>query len=92
MELTGEPYYYFWTSNVEEIQTEQQRLESQVQALRRAGRIAESNQVVLQINGMTPTVTEVTSLTQRLKRERGAFVDPFCTLRTALNQFLVNAT
>jgi hypothetical protein len=72
LEFTGEPYYYFWTSNVEDIQAAQQGLESQVRALRAAGRIAESNRIVEQINAMTPTVTEVTNLTRRLKQERGA--------------------
>lgn len=72
LELTGEPYYYFWTSNVEDVQASQQRLESQVLELRRAGRIAESNRIVEQINAMVPTVTEVTTLTRRLKQARGA--------------------
>jgi hypothetical protein len=72
LELSGEPYYHFWTSNVEEVQAAQRRLEQQVQSLRRAGRIAESNRIVEQINAMAPTVTQVEDLTRRLKAERRA--------------------
>jgi hypothetical protein len=72
LELTGAPYYYFWTSNVKEVQTAQQRLESQALELRRSGRVAEHNRIVEQINAMVPSVTPVTSLTRSLKDARGA--------------------
>jgi hypothetical protein len=72
LELTGAPYYYFWASNVEEVQAAQQRLESQALELRRAGRVAEHNRIVEQINAMVPTATPITSLTRSLKDARGA--------------------
>jgi hypothetical protein len=43
-----------------------------VAQLRKAGRIADSNRVVEQINAMTPTVEEVTILTQRVRDARRA--------------------
>src|SRR5260370_35056761 len=72
LELTGAPYYYFWTSNVEEGQEAQQRLESQALEQRRAGRIAEHNRIVEQIHAMAPTVSELKSRTRRMGDARGA--------------------
>jgi hypothetical protein len=72
LDLTGQPYYYFWTSNVEAVQAAQRRLESQALEMRRAGRVSEHNRIVEQLNAMVPTVSEVTTLTGQLKGARGA--------------------
>ena len=72
LELTGEPYYYFWSSDVEAVQEEKLRLREQAEALRKAGRVAEHNRIVKLSNAMIPKVTEVTDLTQRLKNKRTA--------------------
>ena len=70
--LTGDPYYYFWRSNAEEVELKQRELASQALQLRQAGRIEEHNRIVEQINAMIPTVTEVTTLTLGVKNARGA--------------------
>ncbi|HYL74818.1 MAG TPA: hypothetical protein VEU96_11475 [Bryobacteraceae bacterium] len=72
LEFTGSPYYYFWNSNYKVVQAARDRLVSRALELRRAGRVADHNRLVQQINAMVPTVTEVTSLTKRLKDARGA--------------------
>lgn len=72
LELTGAPYYYFWTSNVEAVQAEQARLEAQALELLRAGRVADHNRIVEKANALEPAVKEVRSLTQKLKGARRA--------------------
>jgi len=72
LQITGLPYYYFWTSNVEAIQHQQIELQQRAEQARRAGRIAEYNRIVEQSNALIPTVQEVSHLTANLKAARRA--------------------
>ena len=71
-EISGSPYYYFWTSNVKEVNQQKDTLYQEALRLRSAGRVAEHNRIVGQINSMRPVVTEVSSLTNSLKNSSGA--------------------
>src|SRR5688572_15736331 len=58
LRVTGLPFYYFWTSDVESVQKRQEELYQRALAARAAGRVAEHNRLVDQINKMTPEVRD----------------------------------
>jgi hypothetical protein len=72
LRIGGLPYYYFWTSDVESIQKQQNDLYQRAQEAMRAGRTDEYNRLAAQNNTLTPTVREVSTLTANLKAERSA--------------------
>ena len=72
MSLSGEPYYYFWTSNFSEYVQNRNALVAQANQLRRTGKVSEHNKLVKQINAMKPRVTQVKSLTNGLKQKYNA--------------------
>lgn len=72
LSLSGQPYYYFWTSDLNAFQARRDELIRQANAARQAQRVAEHNRIVDQVNKMRPEVREVTSLTQALKAARDA--------------------
>jgi hypothetical protein len=71
LNFTGEPYYYFWTSDFDAYKRSWKTLVEQAKALRAAGNTGEYNRVAMQINSLEPKVTEVKSLTSGLKSISG---------------------
>jgi len=72
LRLTGLPYYYFWTSNVDAVIARQEELAERARQARQAGQVAEHNRIVEQINAMEPQVREVPALTATMKEAREA--------------------
>lgn len=70
--LSGEPYYYFWTSNIKTVQKNRADLISKLEKLRNLGKVYEYNQLVQRINAMEPEVLEVKTLTEGLKQKSDA--------------------
>ncbi len=67
LRLSGEPYYYFWTSDSRDIQAQQQELRRQAAEAEAAGNISRRNQLVRKHNDLKPTVIPVTAITNGLK-------------------------
>lgn len=72
LQITGYPYYYFWNSDVKDVQKRQNDLYQGALEARRKGNIAKHNKIVEQINALTPTVQPVLPLTKNLKAARSA--------------------
>jgi hypothetical protein len=72
LQITGAPYYYFWTADVESTRKLQDAMYQRALAARKAGNVAEHNRIVSQVNSMVPKVQEVTVLTARLRAQRDA--------------------
>ncbi len=71
LDITGEPYYYFWISDFAAYKRSWERLVAQTKPLRAAGKTREYNEVARRINTLAPEVTEVKRLTSGLKSIRG---------------------
>ena len=72
LRLSGEPYYYFWTSDFDAYQTRHNELARQANAARTG---AERKRIVDEANRLRPVVQEVTNLTQALRTVRPALRD-----------------
>lgn len=71
-ELSGEPYYYFWISDMPAFQKHRAALIAKLESLRNAGKVDEHNRLVKKINAMEPEVLEVKKLTDGLKQKSDA--------------------
>jgi hypothetical protein len=71
LHITGEPYYYFWTSDFDGYKRTWSTLVEQANALRVAGNVKEYNRVAMQINSLEPKVSEVKNLTAGVKSISG---------------------
>lgn len=72
LRLTGQPYYHFWTADMDAYDRRVGALEAQADQLVQAGRVAEHNRIIDQINSIDPEVHNVTVLTEGGKRVREA--------------------
>jgi len=75
LQLTGDPYYYFWISDMSGFRYRRNKLIDKANKLRIAGNIFEHNNIVTEINNMEPNVSEVSVLIQGLQKNRDALLN-----------------
>lgn len=72
LKLMGDPYYYFWISNIRGFHSLRNQRIAQANKFRAKGNIFEYNKIVSIINNMEPVVWEVSVLTKGLQNNRNA--------------------